>query len=92
VGTVVYQMDLGSDELRRRTEILNATPDWDPAEQLAGEDEAYALLYSQLDAEQEATHRALVAAGVLPPRAGPRVPHRPDRGPEPEGVAPLPGV
>jgi hypothetical protein len=92
VDIVVFEMDLGTDEIRRRSEILNAWPDWDPAAQLAGEAQAYQLLYSQLDTEQEATHRALVAAGILPPEAGPRVPHRPDRGPEPEGLAPLPGV
>jgi hypothetical protein len=37
---------------------------------LRDEEEAYRLLYSGLDAEQEETYRMLVAAGVLPARTG----------------------
>jgi hypothetical protein len=60
-------MDLGEDELRRRAEVTRAAgPDWDPGEQLAGEEQALALLYSGLDAGQAAVYRELVAAGVLP--------------------------
>ncbi|WP_411200900.1 DUF6400 family protein [Streptomyces cyaneofuscatus] len=40
--------------------------DWDPMAALRSEDEAYALLYSGLDAEQQRTYDRLVAAGVLP--------------------------
>jgi hypothetical protein len=59
-------MDLAGDELRRRAEMTRAAgPDWDPGEQLAGEEQALALLYSGLDADQTATYRELVAAGVL---------------------------
>ncbi|MYV58933.1 hypothetical protein GTW37_04465 [Streptomyces sp. SID4931] len=41
-------------------------PDWDPVAALRSENEAYALLYSGLDAEQQRTYDRLVAAGVLP--------------------------
>jgi hypothetical protein len=68
VSTFEFEFDLGGDEMRRRVEMLHADPGWDPAEQIAGEDEAYALLYSGLDPEQAAVHRQLVEAGVLPPR------------------------
>lgn len=60
-------MDLTFDESRRRAEVVAALgPEWDPVEALRGEDEAYALLYSGLDAEQQRTYDMLVAAGVLP--------------------------
>ncbi|WP_328335481.1 MULTISPECIES: DUF6400 family protein [unclassified Streptomyces] len=62
-----FTIDLTSDEVRRRAEVVAALgSDWDPVAALRGEDEAYALLYSGLDAEQQRTYDMLVAAGVLP--------------------------
>ncbi|MFE2375465.1 DUF6400 family protein [Streptomyces sp. NPDC059398] len=62
-----FAVDLTLDEVRRRTEVMAALgSDWDPVAALRGEDEAYALLYSGLDAEQQRTYDMLVAAGVLP--------------------------
>ncbi|MFJ2556636.1 MULTISPECIES: DUF6400 family protein [unclassified Streptomyces] len=62
-----FTIDLTFEEARRRTEVMAALgPDWDPVAALRGEDEAYALLYSGLDAEQQRTYDMLVAAGVLP--------------------------
>ncbi|MFJ2607666.1 MULTISPECIES: DUF6400 family protein [unclassified Streptomyces] len=62
-----FSIDLTFDEARRRTEVVAALgPHWDPVAALRGEDEAYALLYSNLDAEQRRTYDMLVAAGVLP--------------------------
>lgn len=64
----IFEMDLAVDEARRRAEVVAALGDlWDPAKVLREEQEAYALLYSGLDAEQQRTHDMLVAAGVLPP-------------------------
>ncbi|NUS17879.1 MAG: hypothetical protein HOY69_41870 [Streptomyces sp.] len=64
---VPFDVDLTLDEARRRAEVVAALgADWDPAAVLRGEDEAYALLYSGLDAEQQRVHDELVAAGVLP--------------------------
>lgn len=64
----IFEMDLTADEARRRAEVMAALGDtWDPVEALRGEQEAYALLYSGLDAEQQRTYDMLVAAGVLPP-------------------------
>ena len=66
-GLVPFTIDLTVEETRRRSEVMAALgPDWDPVEVLRGEDEAYALLYSGLDAEQQRTYDLLVAAGVLP--------------------------
>ncbi|HEY3483108.1 MAG TPA: DUF6400 family protein [Streptomyces sp.] len=68
-------MDLTVEESRRRAEVMAALgPEWDPVAVLRGEEEAYALLYSGLDAEQQRTYDELVAAGVLPgngPEEGP---------------------
>lgn len=67
VPFVSFDVDLTLDEARRRAEVVAALgADWDPAAVLRGEDEAYALLYSGLDAEQQRVHDELVAAGVLP--------------------------
>jgi hypothetical protein len=43
--------------------------DWDPIQALAEEEKAYAMLYSNLDAEQQRHYDNLVSAGVLPDRA-----------------------
>ncbi|MFE1175409.1 DUF6400 family protein [Streptomyces sp. NPDC058773] len=62
-----FEVDLTAHETRRRAEVLAALGDtWDPIAAMEGEAEAYRLLYSGLDAEQQATYDALVAAGVLP--------------------------
>ncbi|MFD3917133.1 DUF6400 family protein [Streptomyces sp. NPDC058603] len=66
-GLIPFTIDLTLEEARRRAEVMAALgPDWDPVAVLRGEDEAYALLYSGLDAEQQCTYDLLVAAGVLP--------------------------
>ncbi|MCX4743629.1 DUF6400 family protein [Streptomyces antibioticus] len=65
-----FDVDLSAHELLRRAHVLDALgPDWDPGEALRGEQQAYALLYSGLDADQQRLYDELVAAGVLPPRA-----------------------
>ncbi|MDX3849948.1 DUF6400 family protein [Streptomyces sp. AK02-01A] len=66
-GLIPFTIDLTFEEARRRAEVVAALgPDWDPMAALQAEDEAYALLYSGLDAEQQRTYDLLVAAGVLP--------------------------
>jgi hypothetical protein len=72
---VAFAYDLTLDEARRRTAILEAIgEDWNPLEVLAEEDRAYAMLYSNLDDEQQRIYDDLVAAGVLPDRVAGRVP------------------
>ncbi|GAA3385813.1 DUF6400 family protein [Streptomyces racemochromogenes] len=72
-GLVGFTVDLTSQEMLRRAQVMAALgPDWDPVDVLRGEEEAYDLLYSGLDAEQQRTYDALVAAGVLPVRGGGR--------------------
>ena len=69
-----FAYDLTLDEARRRTAVLEAIgDDWDPIAVLAGENEAYDLLYSNLDSEQQRIYDELVSAGVLPERDGDRV-------------------
>jgi hypothetical protein len=66
-----FDVDLTDHEARRRAEVVAALGDgWDPVAVLRDEQEAYRLLYSGLDEEQERTYRMLVAAGVLPARPG----------------------
>ena len=65
-----FAYDLALDEVRRRTAVLEATgDDWDPIRALEEEEQAYAMLYSNLDDEQQRHYDALVSAGVLPNRA-----------------------
>lgn len=65
-GLTPFAVDLTFEESRRRAEVVAALgPSWDPVAALRGEDEAYALLYSGLDAEQQRTYDMLVDAGVL---------------------------
>jgi hypothetical protein len=65
-----FAYDLTLDEVRRRTAVLEAIgADWDPIGALAEEEKAYAMLYSNLDAEQQRHYDILVSAGVLPERA-----------------------
>ncbi|WP_438484332.1 DUF6400 family protein [Streptomyces sp. S186] len=62
-----FEFDLTDHEARRRAEVLTALDDtWDPAAVLADEAEAQRLLYSGLDADQQALYARLVADGVLP--------------------------
>ncbi|MGW8455605.1 DUF6400 family protein [Streptomyces niveus] len=64
---IPFTIDLTFEEARRRAEVVTALgSEWDPVAAMRGEDEAYALLYSGLDAEQRRTYDMLVAAGVLP--------------------------
>ncbi|WP_052397283.1 DUF6400 family protein [Streptomyces sp. NRRL F-5123] len=80
-GLIPFSLDLTLDEVRRRAEVVAALgADWDPVEVLRGEAEAYALLYSGLDAEQQRLHDELVAAGVLP-GGGTRTDGGPGEGP-----------
>jgi hypothetical protein len=66
--------DLTLDEARRRTAILEAIgDDWDPIQALAEEEQAYEMLYSGLDPEQQRVYDELVSAGVLPDRTVNRV-------------------
>jgi hypothetical protein len=68
---VEFTVDLGAHEMLRRAHVLDALgPDWDPGAALRGEEEAYELLYSGLDEEQQRVYDDLVAAGVLPRRGG----------------------
>ncbi|HZU46120.1 MAG TPA: DUF6400 family protein [Mycobacterium sp.] len=65
-----FAYDLTLDEVRRRTAVLEAIgDDWDPVSALVEEERAYAMLYSNLDAEQQRHYDDLVRAGVLPERA-----------------------
>ncbi|MFE2271364.1 DUF6400 family protein [Streptomyces lavendulae] len=72
-GLVPFDVDLSSQEVARRAQVMAALgPDWDPIEVLRGEEAAYDLLYSGLDAEQQRVYDELVAAGVLPARGAGR--------------------
>ncbi|MFJ6752304.1 MULTISPECIES: DUF6400 family protein [unclassified Streptomyces] len=63
----IFDVDLAGHEARRRTEVLAALGDtWNPVEVMEAESAAQRLLYSGLDAEQQATYDMLVTAGVLP--------------------------
>jgi hypothetical protein len=66
---VVFAFDRTRDEVRRRAAVVAALgPHWDPVAVLRDERTAHDLLYSGLDARQQAIHDTLVAAGVLPGR------------------------
>ncbi|MBB4913024.1 DUF6400 family protein [Streptosporangium saharense] len=66
---VVVEIDLTLEEARRRAAVMEALgDDWDPIAVMQGEEEAYDLLYSNLDERQQEIYDALVAAGVLPYR------------------------
>ena len=65
-----FVYDLTLDEVRRRAAVLAAIgEDWDPIRALAEEQKAYAMLYANLDAEQQRYYDELVSAGVLPDQA-----------------------
>ncbi|WP_327319765.1 DUF6400 family protein [Streptomyces sp. NBC_01235] len=68
---VELAVDLSSHEMLRRAHVLDALgSDWDPIAALRGEEAAYELLYSGLDAEQQRVYDELVSAGVLPRTGG----------------------
>jgi hypothetical protein len=60
-----FFVDLTAHEGRRLAAVLAAMPGWDPAVVLADETRAQAMLYSDLDAGQQATLAQLREAGVL---------------------------
>ena len=71
---LAFAYDLTLDEARRRAAIVEAIgDDWDPVEVLDQEDRAYAMLYSNLDDDQQRIYDDLVTAGVLPDRVAGRV-------------------
>ncbi|MGJ6965477.1 DUF6400 family protein [Streptosporangium sp. G11] len=64
-----FEIDLTLEEARRRAAVMAALePGWDPVAVMRAEEEAYDLLYSDLDERQRETYDMLVAAGVLPRR------------------------
>lgn len=66
---VDFAVDLTGHEMTRRAHVMDALgADWDPVEVMRGEEEAYDLLYSGLDQEQQRIYDTLVTAGVLPER------------------------
>lgn len=69
-----FVYDLTLDEARRRSAVLEAMGDaWDPAAVLAEEQQAYDMLYTDLDDQQQRVYDDLVRAGVLPERTTVRV-------------------
>ncbi len=64
---VPFTIDLTAHEGARLAAVLDALgPHWDPTEIYTGEAEARRMLYTHLDADQQAAYDVLVAAGVLP--------------------------
>jgi hypothetical protein len=62
-----FVLDLTSHEQTRLAVVLDACGDlYDPAELLAGEQQATRMLYSGLDEAQTATLAMLRAEGVMP--------------------------
>ena len=64
-GHATHSFDLAAHEQRRLAAVLAASPDLDVLAVLESEAQAHRMLYSGLDAEQQATYRLLVEAGVL---------------------------
>jgi hypothetical protein len=62
---IPHVFDLTAHEQDRLAAVLAAMPDLDPGAVLAAETEAHRMLYSDLDADQQATYRLLVETGVL---------------------------
>ncbi|WP_231977674.1 DUF6400 family protein [Mycobacterium sp. E2989] len=74
MANLEFAYDLTLDEARRRSAVLDAIgDDWDPVAVLADEQQAYDMLYSNLDTEQQRIYDDLVRAGVLPERTVDRV-------------------
>ncbi|MBJ8348184.1 DUF6400 family protein [Antrihabitans sp. YC2-6] len=69
-GELEFSLDLTLGEAHRRSAVLQAIgDDWDPIAVLAAEEQAYDMLYSGLDSDQQRIYDELVVAGVLPNRA-----------------------
>jgi len=62
-----FNVDLTMDEMRRRMHVMAASGDIDPIKTYADEAEAYKMLYSNLDENQQQIYQMLVDQGVLPP-------------------------
>lgn len=63
-------IDLVEHEAWRRAAVVRALgEDWDPFTVLVHEEQAYDMLYSNLDESQQRVYDELVAAGVLPERS-----------------------
>lgn len=63
---MIHVFDLTAHETARLAAVLEACEGtYDPGEVLAGEMEAHALLYSDLDDDQQRMYDELVANGVL---------------------------
>jgi hypothetical protein len=70
---VPFDIDLTMHEGVRLTVVLNALgPHWDPVEVYTGEAEAHRMLYADLDADQQAVYKLLIADGALPDTLGAR--------------------
>ncbi len=68
---IPFHVDLTAHEGTRLAAVLDALgPHWDPTEIYTGETEAHRMLYSHLDADQQASYDVLVADGVLPDTQG----------------------
>jgi hypothetical protein len=64
---LAFAYDLTPDEARRRSAVLEAIgDDWDSVKVPAREDRAWAMLYSDLDDDQQRSYDDLVADGLLP--------------------------
>jgi len=60
-----FRLDIGDDHERLALVLEASAGLYDPIALLEGEREAHRLLYSNLDAEQQAIYDELRAAGVL---------------------------
>ena len=68
---VPFTVDLTAHEGVRLAAVLDALGHhWDPTEIYTGEADAHRMLYSHLDADQQASYDVLVTDGVLPDTPG----------------------
>ena len=64
---VPFTIDLTAHEGTRLAAVLDALGShWDPTQIFTDEAEAHRLLYTHLDADQQAVYDLLIADGVLP--------------------------
>ena len=64
---IPFTIDLTAHEGTRLAAVLDALDGhWNPLDVYTGETQAHHRLYTDLDADQQATYDLLVAAGVLP--------------------------
>ena len=67
----VFEIDFTEMELTRQAEVRNALEDdYDEIAAMEQEELAYAMLFANLDADQQAVYAELVRHGVLPEREG----------------------